>query len=86
MSNAEKTAHTPTERAMKCAIEMELHAACSSQTIAKAQAIDDLFPAYDDILSALESILFEDSDKSEADRLKDRLRARFVLSKATGDA
>lgn len=43
----------PTERAFKAAVNMEVHAACSTRTDEKAAALDEHFPAYDDLLTAL---------------------------------
>lgn len=45
--------NAPTERAMKCAVAMEIHAAISTQTVAKGREIDLHFPGYDDLLAAL---------------------------------
>jgi hypothetical protein len=50
---ASETTARPTDRAMKAAVEMEIHAACSTMTIAKGAALDEAFPAYDDMLAAL---------------------------------
>lgn len=45
-----------TERAMRCAVEMEIHAACSTTTRVKAIEIDNQFPGYDDMLAALKGL------------------------------
>ena len=42
----------PTERAMKAAVEMEMHAAVGTTTLAKGETLDKCFPAYDDLLVA----------------------------------
>jgi hypothetical protein len=46
----------PSERAMKAAVEMEVHAVLSTTTAAKARELDDAFPAYDSALAALRGI------------------------------
>lgn len=40
----------PTERAMKAAVEMEMHAAVGTKTVAKGETLDKCFPAYDELL------------------------------------
>lgn len=50
-------AERPSERAMKAAVEMEIHAACSTTTVGKGAALDKAFPAYDEILAALKALL-----------------------------
>lgn len=50
---AEADTSRPTDRAMKCAVMMEVHCALSTQTIGKAKDIDQSFPAYDDVIEAL---------------------------------
>lgn len=52
MSATGKTTE-PSERAMKAAVVMEVHAACSTTTRAKALALDELFPGHDALLKAL---------------------------------
>lgn len=42
----------PTERALKAAIEMEIHAAVGTRTVDKGAKLDKCFPAYDDLLEA----------------------------------
>lgn len=42
-----------TERAMKAAVEMEIHAALSTTTAAKGEELDKYFPAHDEMLIAL---------------------------------
>ncbi len=46
----------PTERAMKAAVEMEMHAVVGTTTVAKGETLDKCFPAYDDLLEALTAI------------------------------
>lgn len=53
---AEKSSHTPTQRAMKAAVDMEVHAAISTRTDAKAKALDEHFPGYDAMVAALDRI------------------------------
>ncbi|MEK1908204.1 MAG: hypothetical protein AAAB13_20720 [Pseudomonas sp.] len=79
----------PSERAMKAAVEMELHAACGTMTIAKGRAIDAVFPAYDDVLNALITALpyVEEAEPDQAyakgavRKVIDQMRA--AISKAT---
>lgn len=52
--SGEKT--RPTERAMRAAVEMEIHAACSTTTLSKGHEIDRHFPGYDDMLAALQAV------------------------------
>jgi len=47
----------PSERAMKAAVEMEVHAVCSTTTVGKGAALDKAFPAYDELLEALRAIV-----------------------------
>lgn len=49
--------HAASERAMKAAVDMEIHAACSTTTVGKALALDRHFPAYDEMLAALKATL-----------------------------
>lgn len=42
---------TTSKRAMKAAVDMEVHAACSTTTKGKAEALEAHFPAYDKLLS-----------------------------------
>lgn len=42
-----------TERAMRAAVCMEVQSAVSTRTDAKAKALDEYFPGYDDMLAAL---------------------------------
>ncbi|MDH1268950.1 hypothetical protein N5C81_15095 [Rhizobium pusense] len=42
----------PTERAMKAAVEMEMHAAVGTRTVDKGATLDKCFPAYDGLLDA----------------------------------
>jgi hypothetical protein len=39
---------------MKAAVSMEIHAACSTSTLGKGIELDKAFPAYDEVLKALE--------------------------------
>jgi len=59
MSTKEQ-AHTaaarPSKRAMEAAIDMEVHAALSTRTDAKALELDKRFPAYDDMLAVLKGL------------------------------
>ena len=84
---AEITAPRPTERAMRCAVEMEIHAACSTMTIAKGHAIDKHFPGYDDMLAALKSLA--DTLRSylahmDADDIAELEAARAAIARAEG--
>jgi hypothetical protein len=45
-----------------------------------------LVAAAPDMLEALTEVLFEDSTKSEADRIKSRVKARAAIAKATGES
>ncbi|NTA79926.1 hypothetical protein G6L13_05430 [Agrobacterium tumefaciens] len=47
----------PTERAMKAAVEMEMHAAVGTRTVDKGATLDKCFPAYDDLLEATKETL-----------------------------
>lgn len=47
----------PTERAMKAAVEMEMHAAIGTKTVAKGKALDKCFPAYDELLEVAKETL-----------------------------
>ena len=49
----------------------------------EAEANARLIAAAPELLEALQRILFEDSDKSERDRLNDRLLAHAAIAKAT---
>lgn len=74
---------TPTERAMKAAVDMEVHAACSTQTIAKARALDGHFLGYDDVVVALENLLdFCELVFVKPDQNDDVIAARAALAKA----
>lgn len=53
---------------------------------AEAVANAHLIAAAPDLLEALNELLFEDSDKSDMDRIVTRLRARAAIAKATGAA
>lgn len=46
----------PTERAMKAAVEMEMHAAVGTRTVDKGATLDKCFPAYDELLAALQEV------------------------------
>lgn len=47
----------PTERAMKAAVEMEMHATVGTTTVAKGETLDKCFPAYDEFLSASKKLV-----------------------------
>lgn len=53
-------------------------------TVFKGRANARLIAAAPDLAEALEELLFEDSDKSEVDRVVTRVKARAALAKAHG--
>lgn len=76
----------PSARALRAAVDMEVHAACSTRTDAKAAALDGHFPAYDEVLDALSLLLtasVEVFDDPECDPV---LKARRALASAAGVA
>ena len=50
---------------------------------AEAEANARLIAAAPDLLAALEDVVFEDSDKSEVDRIKSRVKAHAAIVKAS---
>lgn len=78
----------PTERAMKAAVEMEMHAAVGTTTVAKGETLDKCFPAYDDLLRSLRSILaFYEPGQTHLDTnawTHAEASARRALAKAEG--
>lgn len=42
----------PSKRAIHAAVDMEVHAACATTTLSKAEALDRHFPDYDDLIEA----------------------------------
>lgn len=58
----------PSERAMVAAVQMEIHCTLSTKTVDKGLALDNRFPAYDELLSALKHIL-GDRDGAQDERL-----------------
>lgn len=78
----------PTERAMKAAVEMEIHAAVSSSTLAKGAAIDKYFSGYDDLLAALKRIVEHQAayidELPGAFGVGDLEAARAAIAKAEG--
>lgn len=86
----------PSRRAFEAAISMEIHAACSTQTVGKARELDRHFPAYDDMLAAGAAVLdyatlpeiLANNDRHEdtvfAIRIGDLRRLNAAIAKAEG--
>lgn len=89
-----ETKTRPSERAMRAAVEMEIHAAISSTTLSKAEELDKAFPAYDDMLAALKSLVADCAAyhgneiritcDNHGDAIKRMRVAREVVAKAEG--
>ena len=74
----------PSERAMKAAVSMEIHSACSTSTLGKGRALDESFPAYDDLLEALEACAEDDGFLGLTFETRERISA--AIAKAEGRA
>lgn len=70
----------PTERAMKAAVEMEIHATIGTRTVAKGETLDKWFPAYDDLLDACQKVINNWGDLHHKDLMQ--LRAAVAKSEA----
>lgn len=75
----------PSLRAMTAAVVMEAHAAVGTRTDAKAHELDDHFPAYDEVLAALQNLVDFCEDVFVKPNENDDLAfARAALAKAEG--
>lgn len=81
-------ADRPSDRAMKAAVEMEIHAACETTTLGKGLALDQAFPAYDDMLQALkdaQEVLVHNPDASQPPRYR-AIQASKIIKSALAKA
>ncbi len=77
------TTARPTDRAMKAAVEMEMHATVGTRTIDKGAMLDKHFPAYDELLEAMKGIEhFRDALDYRDDHLSKALRQWIEAGRA----
>lgn len=86
----------PSQRAMRAAVDMEMHAACSTTTKAKAEALDAIFPEYDNMLLSLKVLLELTSEMDDAGPthagyqsawlIEQNRNAESIIAKAEGRA
>ena len=93
VATAEHTAEArPSDRAMKAAVNMEAHAALSTRTDAKAAALDDHFPGYDEMLEALKRLVANYDSSAPSNGIWAQMRefgeaygqAKAAIAKAEG--